>query len=74
MVAPLVLAVLLVVVVASLVWLVLVHERTDETERFHRAREITTSWAYGDPVLVPDDSTLDQALDQPLDRPADGQR
>ena len=56
MVAPLVVSVLLLVLVAGLVWAVLAHERTDETERFNRAREITSSWAGAEPVLVPDDA------------------
>jgi hypothetical protein len=52
MVAPLVLSVLALLVVAGLVWAALTHERADETERFNRAREITTSWA--DPSLTAD--------------------
>ena len=64
MVAPIVLSVLLLIVVAGLAWAVLSHERTDETERFNRAREITTSWAdpskTEDRVTVPDDTPADE--------------
>ena len=49
MVAPLVLSVLLLLVVSGLVWAALTRERTDEFERFNRARAITSSW-----VPVPD--------------------
>jgi hypothetical protein len=45
MVAPLVLSVLLLLLVSGLAWAVLSHERVDETERWNRAREITSSWA-----------------------------
>ena len=38
-----------VVVVGSLGWGALRRERADETERFHRAREITSSWAAPGP-------------------------
>jgi hypothetical protein len=59
MLAPIVFSVLLITVVAGLAWAVLTHERTDETERFNRARELTTSWAdpskTQEPALVPDD-------------------
>ena len=63
MLAPLVLSVLIVVVVAGLVWAAMTRERPDETERFNRARAITSSWAdpeapstpLGEPVTVPDD-------------------
>ena len=40
-----------VLVVGVLVWAVLRHDRADETERFHRAREITTSWAAPGPQV-----------------------
>jgi hypothetical protein len=40
-----------VVVVGLLVWAFLRHDRADETERFHRAREITTSWAAPGPQI-----------------------
>jgi hypothetical protein len=45
-----------VLVLCSLAWGVLRRERTDETERFHRAREITSSWAAPGPRFqtVPD--------------------
>lgn len=70
MLAPLVLSVLIVVVVVGLVWAAMSRERPDETERFNRARAITSSWAdpaadpeadpaagtlLGEPVTVPDD-------------------
>jgi hypothetical protein len=40
-----------VLVVGLLVWALVRHERVDETERFHRAREITTSWAAPGPQV-----------------------
>jgi hypothetical protein len=40
-----------VVVVGLLVWAFVRHDRADETERFHRAREITTSWAAPGPQV-----------------------
>jgi hypothetical protein len=45
--APTVLLVLVlaVVVVLLLVWAVARRDRVDETERFHRASQITSSWA-----------------------------
>jgi hypothetical protein len=46
-----VLLLLALAVVAALGWGVLRHERSDETERFNRAREITTSWAEPGPHL-----------------------
>ncbi len=50
-------------VLAGLVWGVLRHERTDETDRFNRAREITSSWAEPGPRFqaVP-------AVDEPVER------
>jgi hypothetical protein len=36
-------------VVGSFAWGTLRRERADETERFHRAREITSSWAEPGP-------------------------
>jgi hypothetical protein len=68
MVAPLLLTVVLLLVVAGLAWLALTHERVDETDRFNRARLITSSWAETDPsvwlgeerpVRVPDDEGVD---------------
>lgn len=55
MVTPLVLL-LVAVIVVVLLWGVFRHERTDETERFNRAREITSSWAEPGPhyQTVPD--------------------
>ena len=38
-----------VVVLVSLGWGAVRRERTDETERFHRASEITSSWAAPGP-------------------------
>ena len=71
MLAPLALSVLIVAVVAGLVWAAMTRERPDETERFNRARAITSSWAdpmadpmadpeapstsLGEPLMVPDD-------------------
>ena len=51
MLATLVLSVLIVVVVVALVWAAMSRERPDETERFNRARAITSSWA--DPQADP---------------------
>jgi len=45
--AVLLLAVLLLI--GSLGWGAVRRERADETERFHRAREITSSWAEPGP-------------------------
>ena len=52
----LVLLLLAAVVLVGLVWGVLRIDHVDETERFHRAREITTSWAEPGPRFqtVPD--------------------
>jgi hypothetical protein len=44
-----VLLLLALAVLAGLGWGALRHERTDETERFNRAREITSSWAEPGP-------------------------
>jgi hypothetical protein len=49
MAPTLALCALALVVVIGLAWSVLVRERTDETERFHRASEITSSWAEPGP-------------------------
>ena len=38
-----------VLLIGSLGWGALRHERVDETARFHRAREITSSWAEPGP-------------------------
>ena len=46
---PTVLLLLALAVIAGLGWGVLRYERTDETERFNRAREITSSWAEPGP-------------------------
>jgi hypothetical protein len=51
MVAPLLLTIVLFLVVAGLAWLALTHERVDETDRFNRARLITSSWAETDPSV-----------------------
>jgi hypothetical protein len=64
MVAPLLMTVLALLVVAGIAWVALSRDRVDETARFNRAREITSSWAdpdileavqhAEDPVAVPD--------------------
>ena len=68
MVAPLLLIVVLLLVIAGLAWLALTHERVDETDRFNRARLITSSWADKEPsvwlgeerpVRVPDTEPTD---------------
>ncbi len=46
---PTVLLLLALSVIAGLGWGVLRYERSDETERFNRAREITSSWAEPGP-------------------------
>jgi hypothetical protein len=51
MVAPLLLIVVLLLVIAGLAWLALTHERVDETDRFNRARLITSSWADNEPSV-----------------------
>ena len=50
------LSALALVVLIGLAWGALRHERTDETDRFHRASEITSSWAEPGPHFqtVPD--------------------
>jgi hypothetical protein len=65
MVAPLVLTVLLLLFVTGLVWVAFTHERTDETERFNRAREITSSWA--DPSLTADPEPVQEPVRVPDD-------
>jgi len=47
--ATLALSAIAVLVVLGLGWGVLRRERSDETERFHRASEITSSWAEHGP-------------------------
>jgi len=53
-----------VAVIGSLGWGVLRRERVDETERFHRASEITSSWAAPGPRFqtVPADGLLPDAV------------
>jgi hypothetical protein len=48
MVAPVLMILTVLLVLVGLVRLALGHERVDETDRFNRAREITTSWADAD--------------------------
>jgi hypothetical protein len=56
MAATVALSALALLILFGLGWTVLRHERADETERFQRAREITTSWAEPGPhyLTVPD--------------------
>jgi hypothetical protein len=56
-----------VLIVVALAWAVLRRPRGDETERFHRARELTTSWASGGddvPASVPGAADADPARDR----------
>ena len=75
MLAPLVLSVLIVLVVAGLVWAAMTRERPDETERFNRARAITSSWAdlEADPEADPqvDPQVASKPLGEPLTVPDD---
>jgi hypothetical protein len=71
MLAPLVLSVLIVLVVGGLVWAAMTRERPDETERFNRARAITSSWA--DPVAGPeaDPQVAGKPFGEPVSVPGD---
>ena len=75
MLAPLVLSVLIVVVVVGLVWAAMSRERPDETERFNRARAITSSWAdpQADPLtgMQTDPEALGTPLGEPVTVPDD---
>jgi hypothetical protein len=64
-----------VAVLGSVGWGVLRHERVDETERFHRASEITSSWAAPGPrfqTVPADGPPADAGPKQPgRDEPGD---
>ena len=65
MVAPLLLAALVVLCVAGLAWLALTREHVDETDRFNRARAITNSWA--DPASLPSEPQAQRVPDDERD-------
>lgn len=75
MLAPLALSVLIVLVVVGLVWAAMTRERPDETERFNRARAITSSWAdpEADPeaALEADPQVASKPFGEPLTVPDD---
>ena len=60
-----------VLVVGLLVWALVRHERVDETERFHRAREITTSWAAPGPQVHDTNPPVSSPVVTPVEEPAD---
>ena len=65
MVTTVLLSVAAVVVVLALLWVVLRHDHVDETERFHRASQITSSWASPGPSTHPAAGAASAPLPQP---------
>ena len=65
MVPTVLLSVAIVVVVLGLLWAVLRRDHVDETERFHRASQITSSWAAPGPSTHPGAGGASAPLAQP---------